>query len=416
MTESVGKRKLKILFFSQRFLYPLDTGGKIRTGKLLEKLNAVFDITLISNVESPKDDVYLKNIHRLCSKFHPVPWKEIKKYTWRFYLRLLLRMFSRYPVTVLNDYSKDLETAILRVVENDKYDLLICDFAQSGLNFRKVRGYPLLLFQHNVESMIPLRHFQAVRDPVSKLFWWLQWIKMARFERRMCQRATAIVAVSDADKQVLEARFSARNVNSIPTGVDVDYYSPRESQPVDDNSIVFVGAMDWLPNEDAILFFLREIYGKIKTQITSLKFTIVGRNPSAGLLSVLRQYPDVFATGWVEDVRPFVAEHAVCVLPLRIGGGTRIKVYEAMAMGKAVISTRIGVEGLPVTNGKNVVVVEEGREFANAVVQLLGDAELRTSIGNSARRFVERHASWSIVAERFAGICQRIVKTCSEME
>ena len=415
MKVSAGKKRLKVLFLSQRFLFPMDTGGKIRTGKLLEQLNRIFDITLISNVESPKDDAYLRDVEKLCSKFYPVPWKEVKKYTFRFYIRLLLRTFSRYPVTVLNDYSKQLEAKILSVLAEDKYDLVICDFAQSGLNFRGVNGYPSLLFQHNVESMIPQRHFRTAWDPISKFFWWLQWVKMTRYERQVCQQFTGIVAVSETDKEILEDQFFARNVHAIPTGVDTDYFSPQEGS-VQENSLVFVGAMDWLPNEDAVLFFVREIHEKIKTQIPNLKFTVVGRNPSPRLTRELREHPDITMTGWVEDVRPFIASHTLCIIPMRIGGGTRIKVYEAMAMGKVVVSTRIGTEGLPVTNGENVVLEDEAEEFANAVVRLLKDGEARNVTGQAAREFVEEHASWKKVAEHFTLICQQILDSCESRE
>lgn len=415
MKASAGKKQLKVLFLSQRFLFPMDTGGKIRTGKLLEKLNGIFDITLISNVESPKDDPYLKDVERLCAEFHPVPWTEVKKYTFWFYVRLLWRTFSRYPVSALNDYSKGLETKIHSVLAKDQYDLVICDFAQSGLNFRKVHGYPSLLFQHNVESMIPYRHYRTARDPLSKFFWWLQWVKMSRYERRVCHQFSGTVAVSEGDKKILEEQFSVPNAHAIPTGVDTDFYSPRE-EPVHDNSIVFVGAMDWLPNEDAILFFLEEIYGKIKKQIPTLKFTVVGRNPSPRLTRELQKYPEITVTGWVDDVRPFVARHTLSIIPMRVGGGTRIKVYEAMAMGKVVVSTHVGTEGLPVTSGENVVLEDSAEEFANAVVRLLRDTETRERIEKAARVFVETHASWTTVAEHFSGICRQIFDSHKKAE
>jgi glycosyltransferase involved in cell wall biosynthesis len=409
MTESAGSKRLRVLFLSQRFLYPFDTGGKIRTGKLLEKLSEIFDVTLISNLESPKDDVYVKNISRLCTNFHAVPWKEVKKYTFRFYLRLLVRQLSRYPITVLNDHSKRLEETVLTVLAQGKYDLVICDFAQSGLNFRRVRGYPSLLFQHNVESMIPYRHFRASRDPVSRIFWWLQWFKMRRYEQQLCQNFDAIVTVSEADKCILEKEFCARNVYAIPTGVDTEYFSSSETS-IQENSAVFVGAMDWLPNEDGVLFFVREIFARIKNQVNSFKFTVVGRNPSPALLRELRKYPEITVTGWVEDVRPYLATHALCVIPLRIGGGTRIKVYEAMSMGKGIVSTVVGTEGLPVVDGENVVLADEAEDFADAVVRLLRDRSERDRIGSAARTFVEGNCSWRKVAETFGGICMAAVQ------
>jgi sugar transferase (PEP-CTERM/EpsH1 system associated) len=408
MMASAGNAKLKVLFFSQRFPYPMDTGGKIRTGKLLEKLKDVLDITLISNMESLKDDPYLDRMRVLCSSFHPVPWKEAKKYSARFYLKLLAAMFSRYPFTVINDYSRDLETKIRNVANAQEFDLLVCDFLQPTLNVKNITHLPSLLFQHNVESMIARRHFESAKNPVSRLFWWVQWQKMKRYETETCAKFDGIVAVSEQDKDLLEREFAAKNVFTIPTGVDTEFFSPNEDA-VEKDSLVFTGSMDWLPNEDAILFFAREIIGKIKLQVPGVRLAVVGRNPSRRLVNELKQYPEIEVVGWVNDVRPFISKHALYIIPLRIGGGTRIKVYEAMAMGKAVVSTAVGVEGLPVTTDENVVIADDPESFARAVIELLQNRQMRIRIERAAREFVDKNVSWDTAAESFSEICRRLV-------
>jgi glycosyltransferase involved in cell wall biosynthesis len=404
-----GKPRLKILFLSQPFLYPSDTGGKIRTAKLLEQLKNIFDITLISNYEASRDKPFLNCMTELCQEYHPVPWRPIKKYSLRFYARLLIRMFSRYPIIVLNDYSKDIERKILYLIKKERYDLLICDFLQPTVNFRHIDGCLMLLFQHNVESVIPRRHFEVAVNPFLKLFWWLQWRKMERYEGEMCQRFTATVTVSESDKSLLVEKFGARNVFSIPTGVDTDYFFPSE-ETVRNNSLVFTGSMDWLPNEDAILFFARDILPRIEQQIPDVTLTVVGRSPTRSLLNEIKKYPKIELTGRVDDVRPFIARHAVYVIPLRIGGGTRIKVYEAMAMGKAVVSTRIGVEGLPVRNGENVLLSDKPEDFADAVITLLKDEEARKRMEINARCFVETSFSWEKVAQVFSNGCIKMAR------
>ena len=408
MTASAGNAKLKVLFFSQRFPYPLDTGGKIRTAKLLEKLKDVFDITLVSNMESAKDDPYLDQVKSLCAEFHPVPWRETTRYTLRFYLKLFRAMFSRYPFTVFSDYSRALEEKIEGLVASRRFDLLICDFLQPSLNFRNLHGRCTLLFQHNVESMIVKRHFEAAKDPVSRVFWWLQWAKMRRYERNACARFSAVIAVSDKDKEILEREFDGKNVSSIPTGVDTTYFTPSQ-EPYERDTLVFTGSMDWLPNEDAILFFAREILPKIKTRIPGVKISIVGRSPSPHFIKTMREYPEIDVVGWVDDVRPMIKRHAAYIIPLRIGGGTRIKAYEAMAMGKAVISTSIGVEGLPLTPGVNVVIADDPESFARAVIGVLMDAVTRTRLEKEARAFVLQNVSWDKAADIFQEICRRVV-------
>jgi glycosyltransferase involved in cell wall biosynthesis len=409
MTASAGNKRLKILFFSQRFPYPMDTGGKIRTGKILEELKNVFDVTLVSNVESPKDDRYLDQVKNLCAEFYPVPWKEARKYTLKFYLKLLRSLFSHYPFTVINDYSADIESVLRCLINEKRFDLLICDFLQPSLNFRNLNGAPTLLFEHNIEAVIPRRHFETSRNPIAKTFWWLQWRRMERYEKEACRKFTGTVTVSETDKKCLEG-FGIQNVFAIPTGVNTDYFAPREDQ-VKENSLVFTGSMDWLPNEDAIRFFVRDILPKIKQQVPDVTLTVVGRNPSQRLLDDIKAQPEVTVTGRVDDVRSYMSSHALYIIPLRIGGGTRIKAYEAMAMGKAVVSTSIGVEGLPVRDGDHLVLADAPEDFAAAVTKLLGDANQRDWIGKNARAFVKNHFGWQTVADVFAGICWKVAES-----
>jgi len=320
------------------------------------------------------------------------------------------RIFSRYPVTVINDYSREIEFKIMSLLKEREYDLLVCDFLQPTLNFSKIKGYPTLLFEHNVESMIVRRHFEIARDPFRKIFWWLQWVKMDRYERLACGRFTGIVAVSEIDKEIFKERFSAKNVFAVPTGIDTEYFSPRED-PIEENSLVFTGSMDWLPNEDAILFFAQEILKGIKEHIPNIKLTVVGRNPSRRLLNELQRYPEIEVVGWVQDVRPYIGRHALYIIPLRIGGGTRIKVYEAMAMGKAVVSTRIGTEGLPLNNGEQVVLADHPEDFTKAVVKLLRNRDERRQFEMAARDFVQKNFSWEKAAKVFADICWRVASS-----
>ena len=409
MTESVGKyQKLKVLFISQRFLFPMNTGGKIRTGKILEELKKVFDITLVSNLEPLKDEPYLHHMKDLCEEFHSVIWKEIPRGSLHFYFKILIGSFSRYPISVLNDYSSSFEWKIQEVFKEKPFDLVICDFLQSSLNLSKISGCPLLLFEHNVESILVRRHYEVSKNLISKLFWWLQWIKMDHFEKKMCQRFNGVVTVSEVDRTHLIEKYSAPKVYAIPTGVDFDYFSPLDG-PIEENTLVFTGSMDWLPNEDAILFFAHEILGEIKKQGSDIRLKVVGRNPSKKLVHELNMFPEIEVLGWVEDVRPFISRSAVYVIPLRIGGGTRIKAYEAMAMGKAIVSTSIGLEGLPVENGKNVILADTAESFSREVVNLLRDPLTRKKFEISAREFVQRNCSWGNAAKAFEGICENVV-------
>ena len=402
-------KELKVLFLSQRFLFPQDTGGKIRTSNILEHLNKKFSVTVISNVESPKDDPYVHRMDRLCDKFISVPWKETKRYTVKFYWEVFKKSFSVYPVTMLNDYSPELEEAVLKELSNVEYDLAICDFMQSTLNFRQVTNIPRILFQHNVETTISQRHMQSSKDPVSKIFWWLQFRKMFYHEKRESNLFDTVIAVSDADKQRMEKWYKLDNVQTIPTGVDTNFYSLNGKEP-EKKQIVFVGAMDWLPNNDAMYYFLEKIFPLIQQEEPGVNFIIVGRNPSPQLQNFANSYSNVEVTGWVEDTRPYITESAVFLVPIRIGGGTRMKIYEGMAMGKAIVSTSIGAEGLPLKDSEHIYFADDEKSFADQVVNLLRNEELRKQIGTNARQYVYYNFRWEKVADVFAEICREAVK------
>ncbi len=401
---------MNVLFLSQRFLFLQDTGGKIRTGKILEHLNRQFSITVISNVESPQDDQYVPKMKNLCNKFIPVPWIETKRYTLKWYLEILRKSFSIYPVTMLNDYSPELEEAVLNELENESYDLAICDFMQSTLNFRKVKNIPILLFQHNVEAAISQRHMQRSWDPLSKIFWWLQFRKMFYHEKKQCSRFDAVIAVSEEDKLKFENWYGLKNVWTIPTGVDTEFYSPN-GKIIEENRIVFVGAMDWLPNDDAVQYFLEKIFPLIQQNEPNVKFVIVGRNPSPKLKRISKNIPNIEVTGWVEDTRSYIANSAVFVVPIRVGGGTRMKIYEAMAMAKAIVSTSIGAEGLPIRNGEHILFEDKENLFAIKVIQLLRNSNLRIRLGTKAQQYVKQNFGWDKVAKVFSDICEGCVKS-----
>lgn len=404
-----GAGRLRVLFVAKRFPYPADTGGKIRTARLLEQLNKRLDITLISNVEHPKDDPYLADIGKLCARFEPVAWQEAPRGSARFYARVIWRLASRYPVSVAGDYSRPFAERIQKCLARERYDLVVCDFVQPSINLAERIGVPVLLFQHNVEAMIFERHALTATSAPLRWFWRSQWRKMEQFEREACERFAGVVAVSESDRALFAERFKARRTFAIPTAVDADYFRPGVG-PVSEGNVVFTGSMDWLPNEDAVLFFADEILPRVIARVPGATFTIVGRRPSARLKRRLAARSEITITGRVDDVRPYMERAATYVIPLRIGGGTRIKAYEAMAMAKPVVSTSIGIEGLPVRDGEHVVLAENAADFARVVVDLLTNSDLRRRLGNTARRFVERSCSWHAAADTFLHACHAIAR------
>ncbi len=399
----------RVLFVSHRFLFPPHTGGQIRTVKMLERLRTRLALALVIHVEHPHDDPYVPLLASLADEVHQVPFQSAKKYSTSFYVRMIPRLFSIHPLVVLSDRSRALEATVNGLAASGRFDLLVCDFLQPSLNFQRLhRRYRTLLFQHNVESMIARRRFQKDRNPLMRLIWGLEWIKMRRYEQQACRRFDAVVAVSEADKALFEHEFGATNVYAVPTGVDTGYFRPAPALP-QEHRLVFVGSMDWTPNEDGILWFIERVLPLVQHVVPDATLTVVGREPSRRLRERLAMRPDVRVTGRVSDIRPYVHQSAVYVVPLRIGSGTRIKLYEAMAMGQAIVSTSIGAEGLAVSHGRDIFLADSPDAFADAVVSLLRDPCTRERLGRAARQVVERAFSWDRAAAEFADACRRVV-------
>jgi glycosyltransferase involved in cell wall biosynthesis len=230
---------------------------------------------------------------------------------------------------------------------------------------------------------------------------------MATFEGKVCRRQDAVIAVSERDAKSLMARYQIAKACPIMTGVDLDYFSPMPRQPQSswDEIVVFTGVMDSPANIDGVAYFLRDIWPSVLRRRPSARLVVVGRNPPESLVSLAKAEDRVRFTGFVQDIRPEMAAADLAVIPLRVGGGTRIKAFEAMAMGLPVVSTSIGVEGLGLEVGTNFLVADTADTFSDAVVTLLEDKLLRQRLASAGRSLLERRFTWDLVAREFEAIC-----------
>jgi glycosyltransferase involved in cell wall biosynthesis len=234
---------------------------------------------------------------------------------------------------------------------------------------------------------------------------------MERFERNELHRYDAVIAVSERDKTFFESRYALRRTTMIPTGVNLTIHTYRPPPADGPARVVFSGAMDWLANIDAIEFFMEKIWPRVAATKPEAQFVVVGHSPPARLVAAARNrnYRWTF-TGYVDDVRPHVRSAQISVIPLRVAGGTRLKVYEAMAMGCPVVSTAIGVEGLPLDAGKHFELADEPETFANAIIRLLDQPLRRAELAQNARRYIEEDFSHKRVAAAFEEICAAVCR------
>ncbi len=268
------------------------------------------------------------------------------------------------------------------------------------------RPRPLIIFDNfNCEYLLQKRAFLTdLRHPLrwhGALYSFVQWQRLRRYEADLCRRADHVIAVSEADAEALRRLVPGLIPTVIPNGVDVSAYDPRTppAPGMQEGALVFTGKMDFRPNVDAMLWFAEEVLPRVRQQAPHVHLWIVGQRPHPRL-APLRNNPAVTLTGYVEDTRPYIAGATVYVAPLRIGGGTRLKLLEAMAMEKAIVATRLGAEGYEVRDGEELLLADDAETFAAAVLSLLADAEKRAALGRAARRFVERCYDWQVLAPR----------------
>jgi glycosyltransferase involved in cell wall biosynthesis len=295
-------------------------------------------------------------------------------------------------------------------VDGGRFDVVVCDFLMSSINVPPRLNCATVLFQHNVEAMIWKRHYEVQRHPLKKAYLYGQWRKAAAYERAACRRFDYVVTVSVDDREMTKKEYGVERVADVATGVDTDYFRPQGLEKREPFNLVFTGSMDWLPNEDAIRYFTEQIMPRVKADVPEATLTVVGRNPYPSLLELSRRDSSIVVTGRVEDVRPYMERASAYVVPLRIGGGTRLKIYEAMAMEKPIISTTIGAEGLPVSNERELLLADTPEAFAREVVRVLRDESFARELGMRAANVVREQFGWRPVAASFAEICQRAVR------
>jgi len=248
------------------------------------------------------------------------------------------------------------------------------------------------------------------KNLLKRAFLYGQWRKALAYERAACRRFNTVVAVSADDRELMRREYRVERIADVPTGVDTDYFRPRRLEKLEPHNLVFTGSMDWLPNEDAIRYFIEEIMPRVKESVPDVTLTVVGRNPYPSLLERSRRDPAIIVTGRVEDVRPYMEQAAVYIVPIRVGGGTRLKIYEAMAMEKPIISTTIGAEGLPVRDGVELSLADTPLGFAEKVVEVITNQTLARELGERAAATVREKFGWDKVAAEFAEICRRAAR------
>jgi polysaccharide biosynthesis protein PslH len=389
---------MRILWLKSDLLLPLDKGGRLRTWHLMRHLARRHDITYLSFSE-PGQERQIQGMREVAKEVVTVPRRDPAKRSVLFYMDAARYLADPLPYAVAKYRSAAYKTKLNTLLRERRFDLVVCDFLVPAVNLPKTLPCPAVIFTHNVEAEIWRRHAELKSSVPARWLYRLQHKRMLRFEDDTLRRFDGVLAVSDADRETFARLYpeaAKKPTWVVRTGVDTEYFVPsRGEAPAP--QLVFTGSMDWLPNEDAMKYFCADVLPLIRAQEPDVRLSIVGRAPTPAVRA-LADGDRVEVTGTVDDVRPYMQKAAVYIVPLRIGGGTRLKIFEAMSMGKAVVSTTVGAEGLPVVPGEHALIADDPQTFADAVLALLRDTPRRTQLESAARALVVERYDWSAVA------------------
>jgi glycosyltransferase involved in cell wall biosynthesis len=398
---------MRILWVKMGGLWPATTGGRVRSLNTISELARGHQVTVITTHGQGDEPDGLQQQLAHCERVVSVPYAVPKRGSAAFAAAVAGSWFSHYPVDLWKWQVGAVRREVQKALAGGTVDLCVADFLFAAANVPMPGNVPVLLFEHNVEYLIWQRLANLETSSWKRALFEMEWRKLRACEADACRRAALTIAVSDDDRDRLAEMSPGSRVVSIPTGVNTQYFTPRPGTDVPAR-LVFSGSMDWHPNEDAVCYFVDTILPRVRAEFANVSFTIIGRNPSARVRELAAQ-PGITVTGTIDDVRPSIAQGAVYVVPLRAGSGTRIKIFEALAMGKAVVSTTVGAEGLALESGRHFLAADTPHDFAHAVIRLLRDPARRQALGDAGRALVETNYSWSTVARQFEARCEEVI-------
>lgn len=390
---------MNILVLTPYIPYPPNFGGSVRIYHLIRQLSRRHQIHLLSfREEVGAGDP--KGLEPFCKTITLIPRLVGDK---RF--RQMMSMFSARSFQSRFNYSRPMQDALDRLVKDEKINVILVEFSQMA-GFRFPSGPQVVVDEHNVEFDLLERMAAREGGLVRRLFNHTEAVKFRREELAAVGNAALTLVTSERDGELLASHLPGLKTAVITNGVDCDYFA-RPDGPRRPESAVFVGATHYFPNEDGVLFFMREIEQRIRKVWPAFRFTVVGGNPPPSITRYRSK--DIEITGYVEDVRPHMWEAALFAVPLRMGGGTRFKIVEAMAAGVPVVSTRLGAEGIPAVDGRELLLADEPEVFAEAVGRIFSDPLLAQSLSREGLSFVRSHFDWSVVGEKLNDTLEAVV-------
>lgn len=395
-----------MLFITNLLPYPLDNGGKIKTYHTLSVLIDLFEIDLLCFIEDKSDRKYIRDIKRLGISVNVV-LKRLRHTQTPFLLcwEVLKSFITKYPYIVSKYSSPEMRRIVAGKLTEKRYHTIYIDHLplfQYVPDDNHKKTIFVILDQHNLEYEIIRRRMDVTKNVLTKLLLHLEYLKVVRYEKESCMKADLTLAITKRDLSLID-RMTENRARCVIAPFYVEDISPvLHDKSFKKKTILFLGTMSWFPNEDAVTWFFHNVFKKYHLDIKGWRFLIVGNSPGKTILDL--RSDSVCITGYVDNLRPYIDDSLLSVVPMRIGGGMRIKVLDLFSFGIPVISTNIGCEGIPVSNGKHILIADTPLEFKHSIESIYHDTELRQSLVNNALSFVKSHYSSASALQQYRDI------------
>ena len=444
---------MRVLVLDEWIPYPLISGKRLRSYHLLTRAARDHDMTYLCFADPVAEEDSLKHMKSLGVKMVTLPRKDPFTPTYRLYALAAANVLFPRPLVMRKHFRQDYLSRLQELLRAQKFDLIHCEWTHYGAYTRLVTGYPLFLSSHNIEAMPWERLYIHQRNRLKRLALYIEWKKMEAFERDVCRSFHHVSAVSEDDRRKFINTYGCESVAVIPNGVDVSYYDvalpkvggpphkdwlpgqdrpardrrgPDQSRPpqqtghaheqphsdTSERTLVFSASFDAFVNQDAVLYWMETIWPRVLRELPGAKMLFLGKDPPPSLTRHASER--VQFTGTVPDVRPYLSQSSACVVPLRVAGGSRIKILEAMAAGLPVVSTPEGAEGLDVVPGEHLLIARNVDEFVGGVVRLLQDGALARSLATRGRKLVEERYDWRNIAPLIPVAWQETIRRFKE--
>lgn len=392
---------MRILFVTTKSPLPVNDGHSLRSFNLLSAAARHHEVSLLSFVKFEVEHQYKKELESMCRSVRQFPVPDNRSRV-RAALSACLNLPGKLPYVAAKYDREPMRREIRRLLRAERFDLVHLDMLPLG-RFLDEIGVPVLLNEHNVESALLQRRCESISNPVARRYFTGQQRRLERFEAQVLRQVDHVIACSEDDRNLLRGMAPGQSITVVPNGVDTDLYRPSGRHSEEPFNLAFVGGMNWFPNRDAVEWFQQEVMAQLLELEPRALLNVVGKS-AQGMAFAPEQR--ITMHGFVEDTRPFLERAAAVVVPIRVGGGTRLKVLEAMSMGKALVSTTVGVEGIDVRHRQHVLIADTAQQFAAALVELMGNAELRRELGRAARQLVCDSYRWDAIGQRLLGAYQ----------